>query len=388
MAPRKRKTENKHFPTGLFKRKLRGNNRFKYRFPNGKEVLLPAGTQEFEAIEAATIYNQKHRNPTIKILMDYDQYNKPLTQWLVTVKKRVHDEEYKKEIIGKRVYNAFINDLERLDQLHGDVMSKSVNLSHVNDYLSEFTKGASNEVYNRKITFLKKVFSYIRDMSGMETNPAENKKRKPKQQKQRIRLNLDNFNTILAAAPHWLAIAVKLSIQTTHAVNEISIAKYKDCEWFKEPLADNGLKVFGVLRIHRQKVKNKEASRVEIPITQKLKEIIEESRRDNIASPYIVHGLLKRNKGLAEGLTHATQLAPEFISRAFSNLRDELGLYSEMEKKHRPTFHEIRALSIFLYGEIGIAPQERAAHTDIESTKIYMKDHVEWVRVQAAELAV
>ena len=111
-------------------------------------------------------------------------------------------------------------------------MSKSVNLSHVNDYLSEFTKGASNEVYNRKITFLKKVFSYIRDMSGMETNPAENKKRKPKQQKQRIRLNLDNFNTILAAAPHWLAIAVKLSIQTTHAVNEISIAKYKDCEWF------------------------------------------------------------------------------------------------------------------------------------------------------------
>lgn len=388
MAPRKRTIENKHLPVGLFRRKLRGVSRFKYRFPSGKEILLPSGTQEFEAIEAATIFNQKHRNPTIKLLMDYDQYNKPLKNWLVTVKKRVHDEEFKKNVISKGVYDAFLRNLERLDELHGDVMSKSMDLSHVNDYLTKYSKGASNEVYNRKITFLKKVFSYICDMSGMELNPAENKKRKPKDQKQRKRLNLDNFNSILEDAPHWLAIAIRLSIQTTHAVNEISIAKYRDCEWFKEPLIENGLKVFGVLRIHRQKVKDKEASRVEIPITQKIKTIIEESRRDSIASPYIVHQLLKRNKGLADGLTHATQMTPVFISRAFSALRDKLELYSELEKAQRPTFHEIRALSIFLYGEIGIAPQERAAHTDIESTKIYLKDHVEWVRVQAAELAV
>lgn len=41
-----------------------------------------------------------------------------------------------------------------------------------------------------------------------------------------------------------------------------------------------------------------------------------------------------------------------------------------------------------MYGELGIEPQERAAHTDIESTKIYMRDHVQWVRVRAAELAI
>lgn len=388
MVPRKRKTENKHFPIGLFRRKLRGVNRFKYRFPNGKEVLLPIGTQEFEAIEAATIFNQKHRNPSIKLLMDYDEYNKPLSQWISIVKKRVTDEEYKKNLIGEKVYSAFIKDLERLDQLLGTVMSKSLTLTHVNDFLNEFTKGKSNEVYNRKITFLKKVFSYIRDMSGMDTNLAESKKRKPKDKKQRVRLELDSFNQILASSPHWLSIAVRLSIQTTHAVNEISLAKYSDCEWFEEPLIDNGLHVYGVLRIHRQKVKDKEASRVEIPITQKIKDIISDSRKDNIASPYIVHHLLKRNKGMAKGLTHATQLAPEFISRGFSDLRDKLGLYQNLEKAKRPTFHEIRALSIYLYGEIGHSAQERAAHTDAETTKIYLKDHVEWVRVQAAELAV
>jgi hypothetical protein len=51
-------------------------------------------------------------------------------------------------------------------------------------------------------------------------------------------------------------------------------------------------------------------------------------------------------------------------------------------------FCKALALSIFMFGEISIEPQERAAHTDAQSTKIYMKDHVEWIRVQAAELAV
>ena len=388
MAPRRRTPANKHLPVGLFRRKLRGVNRFKYRFPNGKEILLPVGTLEFEAIEAATIFNQKHRNPTIKLLMDHDEYNRPISHWIKVVKQRVHDEEHKKNLLGKKDYDLFVRDLDRLKDLLGDVMSKSIQLSHVNDFLNKFTVGKSNGVYNRKITFLKKVFSYIRDMSGMDVNFAESKKRKPKDKKIRKRIDEDNYIKILNSAPHWLSIAMRLSIQTTHAVNEISLAKYSDCEWFDKPLNENGLTVFGVLKIHRQKVKDKEASRVEIPITQKLKDIISDSRKDNVASPYIVHKLLKRNKGMASELTHATQLTPVFISRGFSDLRDELGLYKDLEKRERPTFHENRALSIYLYGELGIQPQERAAHTDIESTKIYLKDHVEWVRVQAAELAI
>jgi len=388
MAPRKRMFENRNLPVGLTRKKVREVVRFRYRLPNGKDIYFPLGTQEFEAIEAATIFNQKHRNPAINLLMAHDQYNKPLSHWLKIVKKRVTEEEYDKKIIGKSVYDIFCHDITRLDNLLGSVMSKSINLSHVNDFLATHTNGKTNAVYNRKIGFLKKVFSYICDMSGMNSNPAESKKRKPKDKKQRERLNIENFKAILSAAPQWLNIAMRLSIQTTHAVNEISKAKYTDCEWFSSPQCEGGLMVYGVLRIHRQKVQHKEASRVEIPITQKLKEVIDDSRKDNVVSPYIVHHLLKRNKGSADGITHPTQLAPVYISRSFSELRDKLGLYSELEKAQRPTFHENRALSIFMYGEIGIQPQERAAHTDLESTKIYMRGHVEWVRVQAAELAI
>lgn len=388
MAPRKRKPENKHLPTGLTRKNVRGVKRFRYRFPSGRDLYLPLGTLELDAIEAAVIFNTKHRNPTIKFLMDYDEYNKPLKEWLKTVNNRVEAEEFKKNIISESVYSAFKNDLARLSELHGDIMSKSLNLSHINDFLNAFAIGKSNEVYNRKITFLKKVCSYLCDMSAIETNFAESKKRKPKDKKQRQRLTLTHFNQMIEVAPLWLKTAMTLSIQTTHAVNEISLARYRDCEWYKTPLTENGLTVYGVLRIHRQKVKDKEASRVAIPITKKIKSIIGQSRSDNIASPYIIHKILDRRKGAAKGIEHHTQLDSVYISRAFSELRDQLDIMANLPKDKRPTFHEIRALSIHLYDEMGYDAQARAAHTDSESTKIYKKDHVEWVEIQAAELAV
>jgi len=384
----KRKPENRHLPQGLSKLKKRGVTRFRYRFPTGKDVYFPKGTLELEAIEAATIYNTKHRNPSIKLLMDYDEYNKPLRYWLRAVNKIVETDELKKGTISKKVYDAFINDLDRLNELHGDIMSKSFNLSHLNDFLNKYTKDKSNEVYNRKISFLNKVCSYLCDVSAIDTNFARNKKRKPKDTRQRQRLKLDLFHKILEAAEPWLKTAMMLSIQTTHAVNEISIAKYSDCEWYTTPVIQSGLMVYGVLRIHRQKVKNKEASRVAIPITEKIKTIIEGSRADNVISPFIVHKNLDRRKGSAKGITHDTQLDSIYISRAFSNLRDELGVMSELPKAKRPTFHEIRALSIHLYDKIDYDAQARAAHSDSQSTKIYKTGHVEWIEIQASELDV
>ena len=175
---------------------------------------------------------------------------------------------------------------------------KVITIMNKGELVTKIAEGADiSKVYNRKNTFLKKVCSYLCDMSAIETNFAESKKRKPKDKKQRKRLTLENFNKLLEHAEPWLKTAMALSIQTTHAVNEISIAKYKDCEWFKKPIVENGLTVYGVLRIHRQKVKDKEASRVAIPITKKIKNIIESSRTDNIVSPYIIHKVFNRKKG-------------------------------------------------------------------------------------------
>lgn len=385
---RKRKDGNKHFPTGLIKKKVRGKWRFMIRKIDKKEFLCPIGTLETEAIDVAIAYNTKYRNPLINVLISHDPNNKPLSEWINHLKSTVESEELAVDKISKRVFGTFCLDMDRLNELHGKVRTKDLTLEHVNQYLNTYVAGKSNNVYNAKISFLRKVFDYLLDEGAASFNYAANKKKKNKPKKERNRLDIDNYNAILASAPHYLRIAISLSLQTTHSVNEISSAKYSDCTWFKEPLIQDGFLVFGTLRIHRQKVKKKEASRVEIPITQQLKNIIEDSRRDKVLSPFIVHRIKDARGKQAQGLTHPTQCRPNDISEAFSNLRDELGLYEELQKKNRPTFHEIRSLSIFLYSEQGLDPQERAAHSDAKTTNKYKEGHIEWVQIQAAELKV
>jgi len=385
---RRRKTENAHLPSGLSRKKVRGVSRFRFRKIDGKEFFFPQDTLETLAIDTANAYNTKHRNPLINILLNHDPDNKPLSVWIPYIKDRVESEEFKVNKIGKRNFRTFCLDMIRLDTLLGEVRTMDLKLAHVNKYLTEYVQGKSNHVYNSKISFLRKVFDYLLDDGGVTINYANNKKMKPKPDKERIRIGVDNYKSMLDSAPHYLNIAMRLSLQTTHAVNEISLAKYKHCTWFKKPKFEGGLTIFGMIKIHRQKVKDKEASRVEIPITQKLKDIIDDSRKDNIASPYIVHRIKDARGKDGQDLTHPTQCRPNDISEVFSDYRDELGLYANLTKKEKPTFHEIRSLSIFMYGKQGLDPQERAAHTDAKTTKKYMEGHIEWVQIQAAEIAV
>lgn len=81
-----------------------------------------------------------------------------------------------------------------------------------------------------------------------------------------------------------------------------------------------------------------------------------------------------------------SEVAPDYLSRAFSELRDRIGIAAELPIKERPTFHEIRALAAHIFERQGIDPQARMAHSDAKSTKIYTQNHVEWVEVPHAEI--
>jgi hypothetical protein len=384
MAPRRKKSENSDMPTGLSPVKSRGVDRFRYRYPNGKDFWFPIGTSRRAAIDTALLFNNENRNPTIEMMERSDKYNRALSYWLPKVIKVIKREES----LSLQVMKTFLNDCERLLALHGNTYSKSVSLETVNDFLKEYANDKSAEVYNRKISFLKKIFSYLVDMSAMSYNYANDKKPRRLAEKARKRLKLADFQAIHTSAPKFLKVALELAIQTTHATLEISRIKYRDCHYLAKPELIDGVLVYGYLRIHRQKVQTKESSRVEIPITQALKTVIDESRADNIISPYVVHRIGRYPNQISEGCDHATQVSSKYISREFSKARDQIGLYANLDKEQRPTFHEVRALSIHLFTEAGLDPQSRAAHADAKSTKVYQENHVQWVRVPAGELKI
>lgn len=392
MAARPRNREYRHLPDFLNFDKDR--QRYILTLISGKRKTI--GTDRAYAIAVAKEYNLRMR-PNVAVNLEsiireeggINGEAKPLSEHLDRLMKRIIIDEKP----AQSTLADWNNDLVRVKEYFSDIAACDINLEHVNGFIARYHTTSSANVQNRKVIFLKKIFSYAMDESLMFDNPATRKKMRRTDQKQRRRLSLDDYMRIRGAAALWLRTAMDLALQTAQARLEVSRIKYSikepkeglcGCVWL--PCEQNG--VFGTLYIHRQKVKHKEASHVAIPIGHQLKEIIESSR-DNIASPYVVHRLPdKRSNDISKEVKHPTQVAPDYLSRAFSALRDQVGVGENLPMEQRPTFHEIRALAAHLFEKQGIDPQARMAHSDAKSTKIYTQDHVDWVSVPHAEIKV
>ncbi|MGB1012434.1 MAG: tyrosine-type recombinase/integrase, partial [Thiolinea sp.] len=75
---------------------------------------------------------------------------------------------------------------------------------------------------------------------------------------------------------------------------------------------------------------------------------------------------------------HWTQVAPDMVTREFAEIRDRLGICSELEPVQRPSFHEIRALGADLYRQAGYPEewiQSLLGHEDREMTAKYLAGH-------------
>jgi integrase len=392
MAARPRQRVNRHLPDQLYFDKSTGVYRF--TLVTGKRKSL--GTDRSIAIAIAREYNNQMRpenTVSIHTLIRESGGNngeaRPFSEHIDKILARAITDE-KPSASTKSDWES---DKVRVKEYFSNIPTCDIDLEHVNGFIQHYHAEASANVQNRKASFLKKLFSYAVDESLMMDNPATRKKMRRTDSKIRRRLSIEDFIKIRNAADRWLGTAMDLAIQTAQARLEVSRIRYNishpkegvcGCKMYDEPI--NG--IYGMLYIHRQKVQHKEASHVAIPIGSVLKSIIDNSR-DNIASPYVVHRLpLKRSNPTSKEVRHPTQVAPDYLSRAFSTLRDKVGVGSKLPFEQRPTFHEIRALAAHMFKIQGIDPQARMAHSDAKSTQVYTENHVAWVEVPHGEIAV
>lgn len=389
MAARPRKRENRHLPDQLYYDL--SSKVYRFTLVTGKRKSL--GSDRAVAIAIAREYNIRMR-PESAISIDslirdsggIQGEALPFAEHLDRIMARAIKDEQPSDSTRE----DWCNDAIRVKEFFSSIPACDIELEHVNAYIKEYHAEASANVQNRKVSFLKKLFSYAVDESLMLDNPATRKKMRRIDEKRRQRLSIDTFMAIRQHAAPWLRTAMDLALQTTHARLEVSRIRYSikepkngvcGCVWLDQP--ENG--IYGTLYIHRQKVQKKEASHVAIPIGAELKRIIDDSR-DSVASPYVVHRIPQRNVKRSKEVSHPTQVAPDYLSRAFSALRDELGLSDHLEMDERPSFHEVRALAAHLFDKQGIDPQGRMAHTDAKSTKIYTRNHIDWVEVPHGEI--
>ncbi|PTP67370.1 integrase [Vibrio splendidus] len=413
MVGRARSKETAHYPPFLVKMSHRGQSRFRFTTVDGVKKLFPIGTVEQEAIQAAHVYNLQYRpelgsafslsemTPFRKAVSKgrKDKFNRPLKEWLPLVLSRVKKEER----LSKDVYRNLERDCYRLDEFMGRLPTKSIKLQHINEFLSKYYSELSNRQLNNKISNLKKVFSYLADESAIESNFVLNKKQRRLTRedytKARHDLDIENYQKVYDAAPLFLKVAMSLTLETTHAVREIYRLRYRIYKpregvcgilWNpdKEVEYVDGHAVYGMLYVHREKVKKSDASTVAIPVTQTIKDIVDLSKTSRLICPYIVHlKPKKQQRGISKETDHLYQVHHHNISKEFSKVRDSLGLYSHLKKSLRPTYHEIRGLAARMIEQQGQSATERMAHANAKTTKIYTgTSDIIWYQVPPVEV--
>ena len=227
-------------------------------------------------------------------------------------------------------------------------------------------------MFNQYRSLFHDLFVEMMDNGIVTINIASLKKQK-KYTKKRKRLTIKQYKAIYKSSPNWLQVAMDLSLQTSQGRNEIVNLKYNDL-------------IDGFIRITRCKTQKYDSSRVEIPISDKLRDIITLSFND-IASPFIVHKKPSKITQARLLLSDVNQVTPEQITREFKLVRDSLEMFENIEPSKRPTFHEIRALSIFLGEKSGFDMKARACHSDRKMTERYIRGHeLEFNRVENIEI--
>ncbi len=183
---------------------------------------------------------------------------------------------------------------------------------------------------------------------------------------QRIPLTIDRFWKIHdhEETEPFMKVAMKFSLVTLQSRFECVSVKYTD-------------ERDGFIYIIRDKTSgDSDMAFIRIEVTDQIKEIIGESRNDNVVTPYIVHRKPKsRQRRHIDNKPHWTYVEPDFITKEFRRVM--LLACPEYKNTGRqcPTFHQIRKLGANLYYDGGYTKDQVRSlmtHTDEKTTQIYL----------------
>ncbi|MCU7836487.1 MAG: tyrosine-type recombinase/integrase [gamma proteobacterium symbiont of Taylorina sp.] len=364
MTPRPRKNKNKGLPENLYP----NGNYFRYKRPdNGKMVGLGNLSKE-EAIKTAKALNSRlivHQTAVNRAV------NKVMGIKPITFETLVAD--YNKDYVPQRNYAESTKKeneyrINHIKEKFGDTDIRMIDTRYCSDFLDTY----SGDAYIKHRQMLIDLFKVAESKGYINHNPASKTLTKNIKIKIRQRLTLEQFNAIHKVANTWLQNAMDIALITLQRRGDITLMKFDD-------IKDEHL----IVDQNKGKRHKNKASRLKIAIGQKLKRTLKKCR-DDIVSPFIIHrNPARRIKW--EGRQHWAQVRDETLSKEFSKARDKTGLFKDMAKAERPTFHEIRSLGGDIYeqkyGKDFV--QKLYGHTSEGMTDVYLERPENWTEVKA-----
>ena len=108
------------------------------------------------------------------------------------------------------------------------------------------------------------------------------------------------------------------------------------------------------IRVLQQKSVNyDEPIYIDITMGQELNYCIVSSRFSGINCSMLAHHKQRVTSAISRKKPHGFAVTPDYLTRAYSKIRDEVGVYNHLPKIERPGIHSLRALGIFAYSKAG-----------------------------------
>jgi integrase len=368
---RPRKDGSKDLPKNLYWHKTL--QRFYYKHPiTDKITYFDPGEDRDVVINTAHICNQELTKKVAKADVILGSIMS-MSKWC---------EHFENVILPKKKLAAntlrdYKNQLKRIKLHYKDADISTMTVLDVSTFLDKIAETApvlSNRTRSLMMLLFKHAIAkgYLENNLAEQTMPVTN-------EKQRKRLTYKQFKAIfnfkqevngeIIETPTFLKIAMRLAFVTVQREGDVAKMRYDDI-------------VDGALRVKQEKT----GKQIGIHIFNDLQRVINDSR-DSVLSPYIVHRDPKKNIAF-KGRTHYTQCSKEYISKAFSRMRDLLPEFKNMKEAEKPTFHEIRATAIKWYEDQGIDIQHLAGHSSREMTEHYKKGHNDWQTVKVSGIKI
>ncbi len=373
MVPPKPRKYN--LPDNLYYLSTRGI--YRYKHPKTGDFIV-IGRDKEAAIEAAEEVNKLYETPSSsslaeKIVVSTDD-NKDAP--IVTVSQVI--EGYKEKVApfrpwGEDTRKNYLFLLGKYDSKFGDMDIVDADRKFLGKWLTD--NMLSNESYMKHRGLLVDLYSYAVSEKYLNINEAactlkrSLSKKLDSNKKTRQRLSVECFWAIHAEAGEeglsWLKNAMELSLVTLQARKEICTMLYTDCRE-------------GQLFVIRDKTSaESDMAFIKIAITGQIEEIIGRTRRDDIASPLIIHySPSSRRRAHIDAKPNWSAVMPDYLTRKFATMRDKVPQIAAMPVEQRPGFHEIKSLGGRLYRELGYSEgyiQSLMTHTSKKTTRIYLE---------------
>lgn len=351
MSPRPRNKANRGLPQNLYFDQRRGT--YRYRRPSDGK-WFPFGSDRVKAVNAAKQLNLEFMKGGDLVASVHGAESDLFTDFL---------DHYEREILPPRELAKGTLDLYsvRFRQFRKEFAGKAVDQLTIRS-IAAFLDGLTPRASNQARALLIDIFNHAAAKGLCPDNPAASTIAKIEKKKTR-RHTVDGLRAIRELSPSWLQNAIDLALITAQRRTDILSMRFDD-------IRDGFLYV-----VQKKTSKASDTAWIRFRVTPQLQEVISNCR-DNIASPYLIHRKPERLKQRqAQTKEHWTKIEERYLTRAFKEARDAAGCYEAWPEDERPGFHQIRALSLYLYKKAGKDGQKIAGHASEAMTKNYQRGH-------------